>query len=108
MDRTDQGSGPGVPPKMIIVGKVDISQVRRHEESTAANARLGGYGMDACCPLSEFQCFRVVLERKDVARLFLLPDFAAQTIGRSCRMRDVVSEASALPRVASFITTGVD
>jgi hypothetical protein len=50
------------------------------------------------------------LERQDDDRLFLLglPAFMNQTQGRSCRVQDVIQSASAIPRVASFITAGVD
>ena len=93
---------------MVILGEVEISEVQRHEEATAANARLGGYGMDAHCPTNDFRCFRVLLEQGDADRLFVLADFSAQTTAQSCRMRDLVPGAVALPRVASFVTAGVD
>ena len=93
---------------MVVVGKVDIAEVQRHERATGANSRLGGYGMDAHCPMSEFRCYRVLLEQGDIDRMFVLQDFAAHTSNRTCRLRDVVPSAADLTRVASFTTACVD
>jgi hypothetical protein len=93
---------------MVVVSEVNILEVQRHEEATAANARLGGYKMDTHCPMNEFQCFRVLLEQSDTDRLFLLGQFAGRTTGQTCRIRDVKLSAADLSRVASFTTAGVD
>lgn len=95
---------------MVVVEEVDIATVQRHEETTASNARLGGYHMDRHCPTSEFRCYRVQLERSDEDRLFLLglTEFTNQTRGQSCRLRDVLPTASAIQRVASFSSVAVD
>jgi hypothetical protein len=95
---------------MIVVGEVSLSVVQQHEEATTANARLGGYHMDLHCPTDEFRCFRVILDQRDDARLYLLglTEFINQTRGQTCRLRDVVREAASVQRVASFITGGLD
>jgi hypothetical protein len=82
--------------------EVNISVVRRHEEKTKANVRLGGYMMDACCPTSEFRCYRVCLDQEDDDLLYVLADFAKYTKSESCRLRDVMQDAELLERVASF------
>jgi hypothetical protein len=93
---------------VVDVSEVNISEVQRHEEATAANARLGRYEMGIHCPANEFLCFRVLLEQSDTDRLFLLGDFAERTTDRTCRIRDVKLCAADLPRVASFVTARVD
>lgn len=95
---------------MLIKGEVDISVIQRHEETTASNARLGYYHMDCHCPTNEFRCFRVGLEQQDEDNLFLLglTEFVNQTQSQSCRLRDVVRDASSIRRVESFITARLD
>ena len=95
---------------MVVVEEIEIIAVQRHEAATGSNAKLGGYHMDRHCPTSMFRCYRVHLERHDESRLFLLglTEFATQTKGQSCRLRDVLPTASAIPRVGSFVTSGVD
>ena len=93
---------------VVVVGEADITEVQRHEQATVANARLGGYGMDAHCPMNEIRCYRVMLESSDLDRLFVLQDFATHTPNRTCRLRDVVPSTASLQRVASFATAGVD
>ena len=93
---------------MVVTEEVDIAVVQRHEGATASNARLGGYHMDRHCPTTEFRCYRVRLEQSDENRLFGLTEFINQTRGQSCRLRDVLPGASAIQRVASFITAGIN
>ena len=95
---------------MIVVCEVTIADVQHHEQATASNARLGGYHMDRHCPTNQLLCYRVQLERPDEDRLFMLglTEFINQTRGQSCRLRDVLPGASAIQRVASFITAGIN
>lgn len=93
---------------VVVIGDVELAEVQRHEQATAANARLGGYGMGTHCPLDQIRCNRVVLESGDLDRLFVLQDFAAQTHNKTCRLRDVMPGAVNLNRVASFTTACVD
>lgn len=93
---------------MFVVGEVEIAEVQQHEQATSANARLGGYGMDAHCPTNEIRCYRVVLEEGDLDRLFVMQDFAAYTSNGSCRLRDVLPSIADIKRVASFTTPSVD
>jgi hypothetical protein len=95
---------------MTINGKVEVTEVQRHEQATESNVRLGGYHMDRHCPTNEFQCYRVQLAKQDEDRVFLLglTEFINLTQGQSCQLRDVVQAASAIPRVVSFIEAGID
>lgn len=93
---------------MVIVSEVSISEVQRHEEATAANARLDRYDLNRHCPTSEFRCLRVLLEQSDTDRLFLLGCFVERTTGRTCRIRDVELDPANSHRVASFVNAGVD
>lgn len=89
---------------MDILEAVDVSDVQAHEAATYANVRLGGYDMDRCCLLSEFEAFNVRLEASDIDRLFLLNcGFAADTKGQTCKLRDVLPGVVAHERVRNVI-----
>lgn len=92
---------------MKIIETVDLGVISQHEKKTGANVTLGGYHMDRCCPLAEFQLLRCVLELDDIERLFVLNDFAKFTAG-SCRLKSVLSDAASNQRVAAFSNGRVD
>jgi hypothetical protein len=95
---------------MKDIKKVDISHAQNHEESTSANVRLGGYKMYEHCPTNEVQCYRVVLEDKDIDRIFLLNEvtFVKLTTGQTFKLSDLTHDAKTLNRVNSFLKDGVD
>lgn len=95
---------------MIVEEEVDIATVRRHEQDTNSAVRLGTHNLDRICETSQFRCCRVQLEWFDSDRLYLLrtPDFVSVTRNQSCRLSDVLPDASAIQRVVSFTSVGID
>jgi hypothetical protein len=87
---------------------VNLEVLRRHEQQTASNAVLGGYGMDSHCPLHEFELSRVQLESCDTERIFLLSEFRPHTAHQSGKLTDVTAAARMLERVGEFINAAID
>lgn len=89
---------------MVILKAVGVSDVQAHEAAIHANVKLGGYGMDRYCPLSEFRAFSVRLEAGDIGRLFLLNcGFAKYTEGQTCKLRDVLPNLMSHERVRNVV-----
>src|SRR5258708_3879049 len=88
---------------MRIHHSVELRVVQAHEQITQANVRLGGYHMDKTCLLNDFKSWRACLESNDISRLFLLYDYAKYTKRNTCRITDLLSDASSIPKVASLI-----
>jgi hypothetical protein len=93
---------------MRIIETVSLAILQRHEMATDSNVTLGGYGLSEHCPLAEFAIHRANLDAGDIDRLFLLGTFAERTHGRSARLKDVLPEFAANPRVDSALRRNVD
>lgn len=74
---------------MKDIVQVDLATIRAHEaKQKRLNVSLGSYHMP---PAEEFINWRVVLEKGDLDRLYLLSDFLKHT-GGSCKLKDIKSE----------------
>lgn len=93
---------------MLDIREANILEIQHLENFTNASVRIGNHCMEDYAPTSEFLFYRVILEKSDTDRMFVLFEtgLTKQTLGQTCRLKDIVSSSENIERVKQAINGG--
>lgn len=89
---------------------IDCNVVSEFESRINGSIQINHESLIAMCPISEGQCYKVVLHYTDINRVFLLyaPNLTNLTINRNYQLNETIEEAGNEPRVQYWLDRNID